>query len=375
MNVKAGSVDAEHILGTTITGKTISGGSINIGNGFEVKPNGDFYAKNGILDGETKVGGLTNYSILKEDGLFGTATSSNGFLKLVSKDVGVGLVGECIAIARSEEYLTNIGFNAIYIYPSLTSVSIKAFGADFITINHVEGSGFGSCSTVLKGDFISDYFYIKETGLAKFTGITTEGNINNYTPLGSYAWFNTKWADNSTHGILFRDSDGLNTYIGWDGSGSDNKSYTTTLVLRGSSVKLKNSSGTTVTSDERLKNSFKSLDEFDDMFMELQPCAFKYNNGTSGRYHFGFKAQNVRDVFLKHGYTTKDFGGFVQWTEDPNSEDYCGIEDPMGLIYTEFEAWSIRMVQKAHLKITKQVQEINELKKELEELRNEIKGS
>ncbi|MDE6312807.1 MAG: tail fiber domain-containing protein [Lachnospiraceae bacterium] len=135
--------------------------------------------------------------------------------------------------------------------------------------------------------------------------------------------------------------------------------------LRGKSLHLRSSSitsesGITTSSDARLKNSFKSLDEFDKVFMDLEPNAFKYNNGTSDRFHFGFKAQNVRDSFINNGYTTKDFGGFVQME---TAED--GIENPMGLIYTEFTSWNTHMIQKTR-------RELQVLKEENEKLKQEI---
>lgn len=120
------------------------------------------------------------------------------------------------------------------------------------------------------------------------------------------------------------------------------------LVLRGQAITLHSASGAGVVSDERLKNSFKSLDEFDDVFLDLNPCAFKFNNGTSGRFHFGFGAKQIRDCFLSHGFTTRDFGGFVQMADCPDDEDYCGCTDPMGLIYTEFISWNTHMIQKLY---------------------------
>ncbi len=149
------------------------------------------------------------------------------------------------------------------------------------------------------------------------------------------------WADGSNHNLIAVNN-GLDFYFGWNGS-SD---YQTRCILRGQTVLLKTTSGSAVTSDERLKNSFKPLDEFDDVFMSIEPCAFKYNDGVSGRYHFGAKAQQIREAFLSHGYTTQDFGGLVQTTDDPESEDYCGVTDPWSLIYTEFTMWNTHMIQK-----------------------------
>ena len=65
----------------------------------------------------------------------------------------------------------------------------------------------------------------------------------------------------------------------------------------------------------KIYQNIKSLDEYDDVFMSLNPTAFKYNNGTSDRFHFGFKAQDVKDSFLNNNFSTKDFGGFVQMSE------------------------------------------------------------
>lgn len=163
----------------------------------------------------------------------------------------------------------------------------------------------------------------------------------------------------STNGDLIAgmDADNVTSLIGAP-SNSDTK---TTTLLRGNTVKLA-SAGSVTTSDERLKNSFKPLDEFDSVYMDIEPCAFRYNNGTSGRYHFGAKAQGVKAALEKHGYTTKDFGGFVQSEDSPENEDYCGVDDPMGLIYTEFTMWNMHMVQELYRKVGWQQEEIETLK-------------
>lgn len=145
----------------------------------------------------------------------------------------------------------------------------------------------------------------------------------------------------------------------------------TSTRLRGNSVVL-SSAGSITTSDERVKNSFKPLDEFDNVYMDIEPCAFKYNNGTSGRYHFGVKAQDVKKSFEKHGYTMKDFGGFVQMSDSPENEDYCGVDDPMGIIYTEFIMWNMRKNQMQQKEIDFLRRKNVELELELENQKKEI---
>lgn len=173
-------------------------------------------------------------------------------------------------------------------------------------------------------------------------------------------------------------SDGSNvTGIGWSGELNtviDNETGTavtyyadTQLKLRGGTVTAPDVAGETITSDERLKNSFKPLNEFDDVFMDLNPFAFKYSKGKSGRYHFGFGAGHVRDCFLKHGYTTKDFGGFIQMQNDEGDE-YNGLKDPMGLIYTEFVSWNTHMIQVTRKELEEVKKELAKIKQSLEDI-------
>lgn len=143
------------------------------------------------------------------------------------------------------------------------------------------------------------------------------------------------------------------------------------LTLRGKNVVLAHNDAT-VTSDERLKNSFKSLDEFDSVFMVLNPVSFKYNNGTSDRFHFGFGASQIRDSFVSNGFTTKDFAGFVQMSASADDEDYGGITDPMGLRYSEFVSWNTHMIQKTINKQNELINEMDILKEENNSLKSQL---
>lgn len=174
-------------------------------------------------------------------------------------------------------------------------------------------------------------------------------------------------SDGDSHYIIGYGKSDRYTYVGMPAN-SSSKIHTSTR-LRGNTVVL-SSAGSVTTSDERLKNSFKPLDEFDKVYMDIDPCAFRYNNGTSGRFHFGAKAGNVKEAFEKHGYTMQDFGGFIQMTDNPENEDYCGIDDPMGLIYTEFTMWNTHMIQKLYKKIEEQQAKIGELEQTVRALQN-----
>lgn len=123
--------------------------------------------------------------------------------------------------------------------------------------------------------------------------------------------------------------------------------------------------GYATTSDERLKNSFESLEKFDDVFMKLNPTTFKYNNDTSSKIHFGFKAQNIEDVLNSHGFNADDFFILSKTKKHELSEDYNGYDVELGLSYQEFTAWNTHMIQKC-------IEENNKLKNKIQELYNKI---
>ena len=74
------------------------------------------------------------------------------------------------------------------------------------------------------------------------------------------------------------------------------------------------------------------------LFDGLKPCTFKYNNGTSGRDHFGFAAQDVLDAINAAGLTTKQVAAYCEYTED--DIDTCGLR------YGEFVALNTYEIQK-----------------------------
>lgn len=94
------------------------------------------------------------------------------------------------------------------------------------------------------------------------------------------------------------------------------------------------------TSDRNKKNSISyDLDRYDPFFDGLQPCIFKLNNGTSGRYHTGLVAQDVELMLAECDIPTTDFAGFIK------------MEDSYALRYGEFIALLIWQVQKLKARV------------------------
>ena len=75
----------------------------------------------------------------------------------------------------------------------------------------------------------------------------------------------------------------------------------------------------------------------------MRPVAYKYNDGTSGRYHTGFIANEVEEALLLSGIPTNEFAGFVNAEMIGENGD---METVKCLRYEEFIAVLWREVQR-----------------------------
>lgn len=107
----------------------------------------------------------------------------------------------------------------------------------------------------------------------------------------------------------------------------------------------RSSSSIIVTSDRNAKNSITDIDEkYNTLFDGLRARLYKYNNGTSGRLHSGFVAQEVEEAMRVASIPASDFAAFCV--------DGAGTDkEQQGLRYEEFvslNTWQIQKL-KAHL--------------------------
>ena len=126
-------------------------------------------------------------------------------------------------------------------------------------------------------------------------------------------------------------------------------------------------SGTTYSSDRNEKNTIVDSDLGLDFVKRLAPKSYKFNNGTSGRTHYGLIAQDVEDVLSDISKTGQDFAGFCkdEPTEPPkHDKDNPVTETRYGLRYTEFIAPMIKAIQEQQEQIEALQSEINTLKGE-----------
>lgn len=175
-----------------------------------------------------------------------------------------------------------------------------------------------------------------------------------------------KWADGKNHDLLVRNNDGLTAAVG--SYVSSTHSSNTRLDLRGGTVRTVNASGATTVSDERLKTDWEDLSKYEEFYKSINPKSFKYINGSSGRSHIGFSAQQIEQALFDNGLTNSDFAGIVKYKVNPDSEDYHGYDEEYGLIYSEFVALNTYMIQKLQA-------ENATLRDELQEIKNMINAN
>jgi len=86
----------------------------------------------------------------------------------------------------------------------------------------------------------------------------------------------------------------------------------------------------------------RGLENYDEFFDKLQPISFILKDGTSGRRHLGFGAQDVEFALAECGLTNMDFGGVVKSVSADGDASYA-------LRYGEFIpilAWQIQQLKK-----------------------------
>lgn len=130
------------------------------------------------------------------------------------------------------------------------------------------------------------------------------------------------------------------------------------------------------TSDRKEKKDILPLDESaKDFIMALNPVSFKFIDGDSGRTHYGMIAQDVEEEMEELGMTPMDFAGFCKDQKTVPFQDGEDILKSMpiegeytyGLRYEEFIPAMIKTIQM-------QQQEIDELKRQLAEIKAMLNG-
>ena len=99
------------------------------------------------------------------------------------------------------------------------------------------------------------------------------------------------------------------------------------------------------------------------MFDNLRPVRYKYNDGTSDRFHTGFIAQEVEQALTDSEIDSQEFAGFVK-----NEGGECFLR------YEEFIALAVNEVQTLKKKNSDLEQRVADLESKLETLLSKLGG-
>lgn len=119
-----------------------------------------------------------------------------------------------------------------------------------------------------------------------------------------------------------------------------------------------------VASDKRLKCDFKEFDNrFEKMFLLLSPLRYKLKQEEEdNQYHSGFVAQDLKNAMENCGISDYEF---VAYQYDEKNDNYS-------ILYEELIALNTHMIQKLLTNFKQQQEEINILKKDIDELKKKF---
>lgn len=296
------------------------------------------------LDAST-VHAIHDLQVYENFAVNGNATISgtiNGLSIATENFSATGVSAGSRKVIRAKESMVitaNDGGYALYLQGS-SVVSIS----NFSTLGTLTADG----NTTLKGT------------LAVTGNTTLSGNINGVTITSESIGFSaanisaaTRRVIRTTNGTVITANNGANA-----------------MIIQGSTIYLVGNarisgtaaftSGTTITSDARLKNSIEPLTDdsrYAKFYDLLRPVTHKYNDGQSGRTHMGFIAQEVKEALEAAGFTTEEIAAYVELESE--REGLNGYE--CAIRYNEFIPLNTAMIQKCLAKIFELQQKVNSL--------------
>lgn len=191
------------------------------------------------------------------------------------------------------------------------------------------------------------------------TGVVTASSGK----IGYWRFDNTYglWNDGGQSSLSFPDEGSPRLYV----NGSTGTLYGGLNLYLSALRSISASHSIVVVSDERIKENVKELDEFEDVFMKLKPCSYHMKTRDDATRSIGFKAQEVVKAMDDGGISHDDYGIVQEFATDERAKPYIETDTMYGVRYEDFIALNTHMIQK-------QQKKIEELEKEIMELKNAI---
>ena len=235
-----------------------------------------------------------------------------------------------------------------------------------------DGSMYASAAKLSNGCQIGN-LYITDGGLSYGT-YDAENNTTTgvkITTSGLWAASGTlgKWHVNGSNMSIVDDSDGVNIRYTTE---LDEFGITYTkkigVSLEFSYVPWETICNLDEASDSRVKKNVELLStKYEKFFDSLTPTRYQYINGTSGRYHTGFIAQEVVDALTQAELDTQQFAGVMLFS--PGTKKEC-----WHLRKNEFVALNTWQIQKAKARIFALEETITKLENRISQLENKERG-
>lgn len=368
LEVKAGSVDAENITGTTISGKTLIAG--------------------GTDDGVIEVRNANNVLLMKmsEDGLEFFNTGKNPITQIINDTVTTSFV------------------NAL-------EVTAEHVAAENITGTTISGKVFSGCSGDFTGTVYAkvmvakNAYYICDADFGSNVKVISSSPDSTSDTKLNFGRLTSNGYGSGLNYICFRDISQDRQCDLYSGVFTvHSQLYTTGRIYSNGAVAPDNDEGhpcglsdskwSTVyakngsinTSDRNKKHDIKDISEsYEKLFFMLKPVSYMFNNGD--RVHLGIIAQDLKAAMVELGLTDMEVAAYCrdvkmkqihdtetdQYIEIPDLDEDGNIQYNLGVRYSEFIMLIAHMLQKAYSRIDDQQEQINELTSQINKVLTYLK--
>jgi hypothetical protein len=333
--------------GNVCSAGKITGGSVNIGNGtFTIDSNGHMKCVSGEFSGQITSSNFTSGTISIGNNF---TVDINGNMKCTSGEFSGNIVSSTINI--NNKFKVDASGNLIAVgNATFGSETEDSFSKTTIDVNGIEVRKWITNPTTL-------IYYTKIGAGTIVTRHITCTDINGSSPITE-----DNVATSHGHSRLYANSDrfGISAYFSPFGN------FASDSGLHGDLGTADNYWGTaylytapTITSDRNAKNTIEDLtDIYIQLILKLKPVRFKYNNGSSGRFHTGYIAQDVEYILSELGLSTQEFAGLIKspiYSKVNDYGEYDTSSEITGYLYSlryeEFISPMTSLLQKINLEL------------------------
>lgn len=308
---------------------------------FNSNGDGTFKIFGDIVGGKITIGNnftVDEYGMMScTDGIF------NGTVNAIKGNIGGWKLDAYGMCSNGAYYFTTIGNEEIYrvdgIYYQTTIRDGKIICGVDGNVKNFPDTNHGYTDMSPAGVFVRHKDMCNEDDKDKYHFLFAADNVNKYVFMDNNIYLKTYSSSGSIVPLLGW-SIGNNIHIG----DYDNISIADNCYIHATNIYKSTSGGNSSLSDSRFKKDVQGIDNAIDFITSLKPVKYKYTDGTSDRFHFGFLAQDIEKSLEK---TTGDAGVLVKYTL--NDDGILDLNDEStyicGLRYEELIAPLVSCIQ------------------------------